>query len=124
MNKNTLTILRVGLAAVFLANGLEAFFDPQDFADVLGGSFISQLVPFQIAAAVLLIGFHDTLMSVLILGNVAKKYVLGWACLWLIGVMIVIAEPLDILEHVGFLTMAVVLWMNAVPNFRPSSLIR
>ncbi len=118
MNKNALTVLRIGLAAVFLANGLTAFFMPEEFSDLLSGSFVSLLIPLPIATMVFLIGVHDTLMCILMLCNVAKKYVFGWAIIWLIGVMIVIAEPLDILEHVGFLTMAIALWINAVPNFR------
>ena len=125
VNKNAVTILRIGLAAVFLANGLTAFLEPQEFADLLSGSFISQIIPLQVATMVLLVGIHDTLMCILMLGNVARKYVFGWACLWLIGVMVIIGEPLDILEHLGFFVVALVLYMDAAPNFRGiSSMIR
>ena len=36
--------------------------------------------------------------------------------LWLIGVMIVMAKPLDILEHFGFFSMALALWIEAISN--------
>jgi uncharacterized membrane protein len=113
MNIKPLTVVRVGLACVFLANGLTAFFMPQEFADLLGGSFVSGLLPFPIATAVLLIGVHDTLMALLILWGKYQKYIFGWACVWLVGVMIVVAEPLDVLEHLGFFAMALALWLSA-----------
>lgn len=55
-------------------------------------------------------------MSGLILLNRYQRYVFGWAMLWLIGVMIVSAEPLDILEHSGFFSMALALWIESVSN--------
>ncbi len=116
MNKTSFKIIRIGLALVFLANGLTAFFVPQEFKELLEASFVSQILPLPITTFVLVIGINDLLMSGLIVLNRYKKYVFGWAMLWLVGVMIVIAEPLGILEHLGFFSMALVLWIETVSN--------
>lgn len=112
MDKRILIVMRVGLACVFLANGLTAFLEPQEFMDLLGGSFVPSLVPLSVATLVLLVGIHDTLMSLLLVVPKYQKYVFAWAMIWLIGVMIVVAEPLDILEHLGFFALALALWLS------------
>jgi uncharacterized protein YjeT (DUF2065 family) len=116
MNRNSFKIIRIGLALVFLANGLTAFFSPQELKELLEASFVSQILPLPITAFLLIIGINDLLMSGLILLNRYQKYTFGWAMLWLIGVMIVVARPLDILEHLGFFSMALALWIEAGSN--------
>lgn len=105
-------IIRWGLALVFLANSLTAFFAPQEFKDLLEASFVSHWLPVSIAAFVFMIGINDLLLALLILANKYQKYVLAWAMLWLIGVMIVTQDVLGILEHLGFFSMALALWVR------------
>lgn len=116
MSKNSYKIIRIGFALVFLANGLTAFFAPQEFKELLEVSFVSRILPIPISVFLLIIGINDLFMSGLILFNRYQKYIFGWAILWLIGVMIIVARPLDILEHLGFFSMALVLWIEAGSN--------
>ncbi len=116
MSRNSFQIIRIGLALVFLANGLTAFFAPQEFKELLETSFVSQILPLPTTSFLLIIGINDLLMGGLILLNRYQKYIFGWAMLWLIGVMIVMAKPLDILEHFGFFSMALALWIEAISN--------
>ncbi len=116
MNKNSYKIIRIGLALVFLANGLTAFFAPQEFKELLEVSFVSQILPIPISVFLLIIGINDLFMSGLILLNRYKKYVFGWVMIWIIGVMVVVAKPLDILEHLGFFSIAMALWVETISN--------
>ena len=116
MNKKSLYVIRIGLALVFLANSLTAFFAPQEFTELVGASFVSNFLPISVAALVLIIGINDLLVAILVASNKLQKYVLLWAMLWLIGVMVVTGEPLGILEHLGFFSMALALWLNALPD--------
>lgn len=111
--KNPFTIIRIGLALVFFSNGLAAFLAPQEFRELVENSFVTRLLPIPIPTFSIIIGINDLLVSLLLFFNIPKlKYVLIWACLWLIGVMIVIAEPFAILEHLGFLSIALALLLN------------
>lgn len=116
MSKKSLKIIRVGLSLVFLANGLMAFIAPQEFKELIEASFVSRLFPFPMAVFLLIIGINDLSMSLLILVGKYQKYIFAWAIIWLVIVMIVIGEPLEILEHAGFTTMALALWLSVVAN--------
>lgn len=114
--KNPLKIVRWGLSLVFLANGLTAFFAPQEFRDLLGVSFVSHWLPLSISTFVIVIGVNDLLLAILISFNKYQKYILIWAMLWLIGVMVVSQDILGILEHLGFFSMALSLWISTRIN--------
>lgn len=109
-DKSPLKIIRIGLALVFLANALTAFFAPQEFKDLVQASFISHLLPISTTTFVWVIGINDLLLTLLILFNKFQKYVLIWAMLWLIGVILLTKEVPAILEHLGFLSMALALY--------------
>ncbi len=106
-------IIRVGLALVFLANGLNAFLAPQEFRELLETSFVSHWLPLSIPAFVIIIGINDLSLALLILLNKYQKYVQVWVMLWLVGVMIVIKNIFGILEHLGFFSMALALRLSA-----------
>lgn len=107
-------LIRVGLALVFLANSLTAFFFPNEFVELLEKSFLANLVPVSLGALVILIGLNDALVAALLLLSVKTRWVAIWAVLWIIGVMIVRASaPLEILEEAGFLFMALALAANS-----------
>ena len=112
LNKNPLTIVRIGLALVFLANGLSAFLAPQEFRELIETSFISHIIPLSTGGFLLVIGVNDILVSLLLLLNKFPKYLIFWAMLWLIGVMAVIAKPLGILEELGFFSITLALWLK------------
>lgn len=113
-SKNPFTIIRIGLALVFLANALAAFFAPEEFTDLIAGSFLPHLLPVMSAEGFLtIVKINDSLIALLLLLNIKHlKYVLIWASIWILGVMVMIAEPLGILEHLGFLSMSIALFLN------------
>ncbi len=114
-SKNSVTILRTGLALVFLANALVAWFSPQEFADLIGGSFIVNIFPaIPVSALVTLVLINDSLLALIFLFNFKKimKYALAWASIWIILVILVIWQPMDALEHLGFLAISVVLFLE------------
>lgn len=117
MSKTPLKVIRLGLSLVFLANGLTALIAPQEFRELLEASFVFQLLPLPSAVFLLIIGINDLSMSVLILlVGKYQKYILAWAMIWLATVMMIIGEPLAILEHSGFFAMALALWISLASN--------
>ncbi len=110
--KNPIKIIRIGLSLVFLANGLAALFAPKEFKDLLEASFISHWLPLSIPVFLLIISINDLSLALLILFNKYQKYILVWAMLWLIGVMITIQDIFGILQHIGFFSMALALWIS------------
>lgn len=106
-------LIRLGLGIVFLANALTAFFAPDEFIDLIGKSFIANILPIHPATLVqIIIGSNDFIVAMLLIAGIATRRIAVWAVLWLVGVMVVIANPLDILEHAGFLFMAVALALD------------
>jgi len=112
-NKSALKIIRIGLALVFLANALTAFFAPQEFKDLIEASFLAHLLPISTSAFVLIIAINDSLLTLLILLNKFQKYIMIWSMLWLLGVILLTKEVPAILEHLGFLSMALALWIGS-----------
>lgn len=103
-------LIRIGLACVFLANSLTAFFDPGEFQDLVSGSFVAGLLPISVASFVTGIGFNDLAVAVLLFCGWRTSYVATYATAWLTGVIVVIgALSLDALEHLGFLSMSIAL---------------
>ncbi len=105
-------IIRFGLALVFLANAYAAWFAPDEFREILEKSFLSGLGDGGIATFIKLIGISDGLVALLLFLGVRTKAVATYASLWILGI-ILISRPVDIsniLEHVGFFSMAVFLW--------------
>lgn len=106
----------MGLISVFLADGLRAFLDPQSFIDLLNTSFVTQILPISTSVFLLLIGVNNLVMAVLMALNRYPKYVFGWATVWMVLVLIVIAEPLSVLERLGFFAMSLTLLLEAVSH--------
>ena len=57
----------------------------------------------------IVIGLNDGIVAMLLFSGIATRRVGVWAFVWLIGVMIVIGNTLDMLEHAGLLFMALAL---------------
>jgi hypothetical protein len=112
MKKNPITIIRLGLACVFLANGLAALFAPQEFKDLIEGSFILHWFSVSVAAFLWFIGINNILIAILLSLNKYSKIVAAWAMLWIIAATIVTQDIPGILEHVGFFSMALALWVS------------
>ena len=107
------SIVRIGLACVFLANSLTAFLEPSEFQDLISGSFLAGLLPMSVATFVTCIGFHDLLIAVLLFVGWRTSRVAAYASLWLTGVIVIIGvATLDALEHLGFLSMSLALAMR------------
>lgn len=111
--KRTLTIIRIGLALVFLANSLTAFFAPSEFIDLVGSSFITGIFHIDSSLFVILIGINDALVALLFITGIRLRYVAVWATLWIVGVMSVKGFSLDTLEESGFLFMAISLALSS-----------
>jgi hypothetical protein len=95
-------------------NGLSAFFAGEEIQGLIDGSIISHILPVSAATLTLLVGFHDTLMFLLI--NFMRKYqryLFAWSMIWIVIVMSLVGEPFDILEHVGIFVIAFALWLEA-----------
>lgn len=114
MSKNSTNILRIGLACVFLANALVAWFSPDEFQGLVEGSFLVKILPMVSSSAfVTLILINDGLLSLIFLFNPKFiKYALLWASVWIVAVMLVVWDPLDGLEHLGFLAMSIALFLE------------
>ena len=103
-------LIRFGLGIIFLANSLTAFFAPSEFIEFINNSFVANLLPIRPEIFVpLVIGLNDSIVALLLFFGIATRRVGVWAFIWLIGVMVVIASPLDVLEHAGLLFMALAL---------------
>lgn len=103
-------IIRYGLGLIFIANALVAFFAPNEFIEIIKNSFIANLFPISSETFVgIIIGFNDAIVGLLLISGFATRRVAIWATIWLIGVMITIGNPFDILEHIGILFMSVAL---------------
>jgi len=109
---NPLSIIRIGLGLVFLANALTAFSAPAELVEIIEKSFVANLLPVSMGLFILLIGVNDALVATLLFLNRGKRSVAIWAVLWILGVMMVRGAPLEILEESGFLFMAVALAIN------------
>ena len=103
-------LIRFGLACIFLANSIIAFTLPEEFTDLITGSFVASIVPLSVASIVTLIGINDMIVALLLLSGWKTQKVGTWATVWIIGVIFIIGIiSLDSLEHLAFLSMAVAL---------------
>ena len=112
MNKylNYNFLIRLGLGIIFIANALIAFFAPDEFIELIENSFVINFLPISSETFVsVVIGFNDSIVGLLLISGIATRRVAIWAIVWLIGIMIVIGNPFDILEHFGLLLMSVTL---------------
>ena len=112
MNKflNYNFLIRFGLGIIFITNALVAFFAPTEFIELIKNSFITNLLPISPGKFVLIvIGLNDSIVGLLLISGFATRRVAGWTMVWLVGVMVVIGNPLDILEHSGLLFMSAAL---------------
>ncbi len=115
LSKNSSTVLRIGLACAFLANALVALTAPDEFKELVGGSFLVNIFPaISSSVFVTLILINDSILTLIFLFNI-KKFMRGaliWASVWIVLVMLVIWEPLDGIEHLAFLGMSLALLWN------------
>ncbi len=106
-------IIRIGLACVFLANSLTAFFSPSEFQDLVSNSFVAGLLPISVASFVTFVGFNDLTVALLLLIGWRTSRVAVYATMWLTGVIATIGVfSLDALEHLGFIAMSLSLAMR------------
>jgi uncharacterized membrane protein YphA (DoxX/SURF4 family) len=106
-------ITRYGLGVIFIANALVAFFAPTEFIEIIKNSFALNLLPLgREAFTVVIIGLNDTIVGLFLLFGFATRRVAIWAAVWIIGVIVVIGNPFDILEHLGLLLMAIALFLD------------
>ena len=103
-------LIRSGLGVIFIANALVAFFAPTEFVELIKNSLVANLLPIRPELFVpIVIGLKDSIVGLLLLSGFAPRRVAVWATVWLIGVMVVIGEPFDVLEHSGLLFMSIAL---------------
>lgn len=106
-------LIRFGLGVIFLANSLIAFFTPSEFIELIENSFVAGFIPIPLEVFVpLVIGLNDGIVALLLFFGIDTRRVGTWAFVWLICVMVVVASPLDVLEHTGLLFMALALVLN------------
>ncbi|MGB3921796.1 MAG: hypothetical protein WBL19_00735 [Minisyncoccia bacterium] len=112
MKNRSILLIQIGLAAVFLANSLTAIFNPEEFIEIIESSFVGVLIPSGIS--LIIIAVNDGLMTLLILfSRKWRQFILGWAIIWIAVVLIATSKPLEILEELAFLFMALALFFDA-----------
>lgn len=104
-----MSVIRIGLSLVFLANSLTAFLEPQEFIELIENSFIGDLLIGNTALYIYFIGINDLAVGIFLLLNKKMRLVPWWAALWIVGVIAMIGKPLGIMEEAGFLAMAIAL---------------
>lgn len=102
-------LIRMGLALVFFANALAAFFAPDEFKEIFEQSFIAGIVPIPFAVMLTVIRINDTLVSLLLFSGIGARRVALWAALWIVGVIALRGISLGSVEELGFLAMALAL---------------
>lgn len=107
-----MVIIRIGLGLVFLANALTAIFEPEEFAELLDASFVSNILPVSTDVLTKLITANDAVVAFLLLTGRGGRRLYMWAALWIAGALAVIGRPLDMLEETGLLAMAVALTVS------------
>jgi uncharacterized membrane protein len=106
-------LLRLGLACAFLANSLTAFFSPEEFKDLISGSFVAKILPVSVSAFIIFIGVNDLVVAILLLVGWKISKVAIWASIWIIGVILVSGLiSLNALEHVAFLSLSVAIALH------------
>lgn len=99
-------LIRFGLGVIFIANALVAFLAPTEFVELIKNSFVANLLPVRPELFVpIVIGLNDSIVGLLLISGFTTRRVALWATLWLVGVMVTIGEPFDVLEHFGLLFM-------------------
>ncbi|MES2315819.1 MAG: hypothetical protein V4486_03775 [Patescibacteria group bacterium] len=107
-------VLRFGLACAFLASSIMAFTAPEEFSDLVSGSFLAKILPVSVAAFVMFIGINDLVVALLLFVGWKTSKVAIWASIWLVGVILVIGViSLDALEHLAFLAIALALALHS-----------
>ncbi len=104
-----MTLVRIGLAFVFLATSIGAFFSPAELVEVLERSFISTTLQIPVSVFLLVIGINDAIVALLLFSNRGMRIVSIWAAAWFVGVFAARAAPLEILEELGYFFMALAL---------------
>lgn len=103
-------LIRVGLGIIFIANALAAFLAPAEFVELIKNSFVANILPISPETFVrVIIPLNDSIVGLLLISGFATRRVAVWATVWLVGVMVVIRNPFDVLEHLGLLFMSVAL---------------
>lgn len=106
-------LIRFGLGIIFIANALAAFFAPAEFIGLINNSFVANFLPIRLEIFVpIVIGLNDSVVGLLLLSGFATRRVAIWATIWLVGVMVVIGSPFDVLEHSGLLFMLLALILS------------
>ncbi len=107
-------LLRFGLACAFLANSLTAFLSPDDFKEIISGSFLAKILPVSLGAFVVFVGVNDLIVALLLLIKWKVSKVAIWASIWIIGVIFVLGiGSIDAMEHVAFLCLALTLVLHS-----------
>lgn len=118
----SLFILRIGLAVVFISNALMPFLALDDYTDLVNNSFLGNVFHVYVQTFGIFTGINDLVVACLLIIGKGVRYVAAYASAWIIGVICVFGTMhyLDVLEHVGFLSIAIYLLVASLrPSLRP-----
>jgi hypothetical protein len=79
-------VLRVGLAVLFAANALVAWFDPDDFTSLVEDSGVGRLIDSQVVLWGIRLNDFAAALAVLFAWNRFPRLVPAWVGLYLLGV--------------------------------------
>jgi hypothetical protein len=82
-------VLRIGLAVLFAANALVAWFDPDDFTSLVEDSGIGRLIDSQVVLWGIRLNDFAVALAVLFAWNRFPRLVPAWVGLYLLGVGVI-----------------------------------
>ena len=106
-------LFRVGLAGLFLANGIGAIVSPDDFKDPISANALASHIA-SAGTLVHVIPVNDIALAAFILLGKWRKVIAIWAVLWLLAVIYVTGFwTTDLIEHVGDLALVGYFYLSA-----------
>jgi hypothetical protein len=86
---DTTLVLRIGLAVLFAANALVAWFDPDDFTSLVEESGVGRLIDSQVVLWGIRVNDFLAALAVLFVWNRFPRLVAAWIGLYLLGVGVI-----------------------------------
>jgi|SRR5579872_6277341 len=117
-NININYFLSIALAVTFFANSLSAFFTPDEFTGIIKHALFFNKVLYYIPFFVIVIGFNDLLVCILLISRQFTKATRWWTVIWISFVILVFIAQLSLdgiftaLEHSAPLGIALYLALS------------
>ncbi len=108
MKIDKLYILSLGIAFVFLANGLRGFLNPTDTKELIESSFITRPIFSLLPSLIIIIAIHDLIIAFLVAIRFMPKFIIVWVTVWMGIVIVVHLSTFELKELLGALEHSVI----------------